>query len=161
MHTVIAFAPSDVAWGARNELGERRPHWTLAGKPVPYVPFIDDWHPSSEPPSYRGLYERSRVAAPEAVRFATIPTERIDKVVLIAGGDDQVWPSEQHALLIAERRKRHGLDTVLVTDDHAGHRAILPGEAAMTGGLRMVRGGSPDADRRLGEAAWIHISQII
>jgi dienelactone hydrolase len=158
---VVGFAPSDVSWGARDDHGGHRPHWTLGGESVPYVPFIDDWQPQNDPPSFRSLYEQSRAAAPDQVSAATIPTERIPTVILVAGGDDQVWPSELHARLIMERRRAHGRETMVITNGCAGHRTVLPGEEPATGGLRMARGGSTDADRHLGVAAWGAIERVL
>lgn len=43
----------------------------------------------------------------------------------------------------------------------AGHRAILPGEPVVSGGIRMRRGGTGDADRRLGVAAWDEIRTLL
>lgn len=47
-----------------------------------------------------------------------------------------------------------------MTDAEAGHRTLLPGEPVVTGGLRMQRGGSERADRRLGAAAWPHVARL-
>jgi dienelactone hydrolase len=158
---VVAFAPSDVVWAGVMPDGVQTSHWTLNGKPVPFVPFDDDWTPDTDPPSFRDLYLRSRRADPAAVAAATIATERIPHVVLVAGGDDRVWPSRLHAEQITARRRAHGLPTVTVTDDHAGHRAILPGEPPVRAGARMQRGGSDQADRRLGESAWHAVARLL
>jgi hypothetical protein len=62
---------------------------------------------------------------------------------------------------IKARRAEHELDTVLVSDPEAGHRTVLPGEPVLTGGTRMRRGGNEDSDRRLGAAAWSHITPLL
>ena len=110
----------------------------------------------SEPPAYRGLYEESLAAAGrDVVRDAAIPVERIGgRVVLVAGGDDQVWPAVDFGNAIAARREQHGLATEIVTDPHAGHRTLLPGEAVVDAGQSMQRGGTVQADRALGDLAW-------
>ncbi len=92
---------------------------------------------------------------------ATIPVERIAELLLVAGGDDRVWPAEEHARRIVARRASHGLPTSLVSDPAAGHRAILPGEPVVTAGMRMQRGGTEEADRRLGSAAWTAIKALL
>lgn len=158
---VVAFAPSDVVWSGVTHEGRVTSHWTLDGQPLPWVPFVDDWQPDEDPPAFRGLYEASRQRFTERLCAATIPVERIPRVVLVAGGDDQVWPAVAHAGAIAATRSQHGLATDLVTDPEAGHRTILPGEAPAEGGMRMRRGGSPSADRRLGEAAWEVIQDVL
>ena len=74
--------------------------------------------PDSEPPAYRGWYEESLAAArPDVLRDAKIPVELIGgRVVLVAGGDDQVWPAVDFANAIAARREQHGLATQIVAD---------------------------------------------
>ena len=93
--------------------------------------------------------------SPELADAAAIPVERITgEVVVVAGGDDQVWNSVRYAAEIERRRRAHGLETTVVTHPDAGHRAVLPGEPASGGGMAMARGGSPAADAALGELAW-------
>jgi len=62
---------------------------------------------------------------------------------------------------IETRSTAHGLTTTLVSDSDAGHRTILPGEPAVTGGIRMRRGGTENADRNLGTAAWAQIKSLL
>jgi dienelactone hydrolase len=158
---VIALAPTPVAWAGFG--GDHwSSHWTLDGVPVPYVAFVEGWEPTEDPPAYRELYEASLVADPVRAEEATIRSERIQgEVVLIAGGDDQVWPSVQFARLIAERRGRHALATTVVTDPEAGHRIRFPGEPSVDGGQQMARGGTPRADAALGQAAWPHVAAAL
>lgn len=161
VHAVIGFAPSDVVWAGVTPEGRMTSHWTLSGEPVPFVRFLEDWVPDRDPPSFADLYRRSYLADPAAAAAAAIAVERIPEVVLVAGGDDQVWPSAMQATRISERRERHGLGTTVVFDDQAGHRTVLPGEPVVSAGVRMARGGTEDADRRLGTAAWHHIQRLI
>ncbi len=151
---VVAFAPSDVVWAGVTSEGRMTSHWSVGGAPTPYVPFVDDWEADTDPPAFRGQYLASRERFPERVRDAAIAVERIRLVLLAAGADDRVWPSTLHAEAIRARRAEHGLDTVVITDDEAGHRTVLPGEPVATGGIRMQRGGTETADRRLGERVW-------
>jgi len=53
------------------------------------------------------------------------------------------------------------LPTTLVLEREAGHRTILPGEKTVARGAAIARGGSATADRRLGEAAWERIRQLM
>lgn len=150
---VVAFAPADVVWAGYE--GQRETsHWTFDGRLLPYVPF--DWHGwvREEPPRFRPLYEVSLRTNSGQAEAAAIPVERISHLVLVAGGDDQVWPSVDSADRIRSRRSLHGLPTTVVTSPDAGHRAILPGEPLVTSGVSMARGGSEDADRQLGKLAW-------
>jgi uncharacterized protein len=38
---------------------------------------------------------------------------------------------------------------------------VLPGERPVTGGMRMARGGTPEADRELGELLWPHLARVL
>jgi len=111
--------------------------------------------PDTDPPAYRSLYESSIERHPQLAAAAAIRAEDIvGQVVLIAGGDDQVWPSVAFAERLARRRVAAGLDSVVVTHPGAGHRLLLPGETAVVGGHAMARGGSAAADAELGALAW-------
>ena len=157
----VAFAPTPVVWGGYD--GSRwTSHWTVGGQPVPWVPFNNGWEASEDPPAY-GLPRAQSLAADEQVaEGAWIPVERIGgEVVLVAGGDDQVWPSADHAERIAARRREHGLDSTVITHPEAGHHTILPGEPVVAGGHRMRRGGTPEADAALGLRAWPHIARVL
>jgi hypothetical protein len=43
----------------------------------------------------------------------------------------------------------------------AGHRVIFPGETPKTGGQRMARGGTEEADRELGKLAWADVRRVL
>lgn len=158
---VVAFAPSDVAWAGVDEHGRQRSHWTYGGEPLPFVPYLENWHPSHNPPAYRDLYRASREAAPDRAMQAAIPVQRVHDLVLIAGGDDQVWDAVDHAHRIADRRADHGLATIVLEHPTAGHRVVLPGESVVSGGQAMARGGSPEHDRELGRLAWPYIRALV
>jgi dienelactone hydrolase len=158
---VVAFAPTDVVWanvGPGLDGADRpcRSSWTRGGRPLPFVPYDDEWRWTGDgPPAYVGSYVQSRATFADRVEDAAIPAEAITAdVVLVAGGDDQVWPSVLHAEWLVRRRAAHGLETTLITHPEAGHRLLLPGEQAEQRGLVMARGGSPQADAALGERAW-------
>ncbi|TCO48723.1 alpha-beta hydrolase superfamily lysophospholipase [Kribbella antiqua] len=151
---VIAISPSAYVWGW-NESGVQTSAWTWQGEPLPFVPYDPDWEPEDDPPSFVGWYRQSleRYEA-EAAR---IPVERFKgDLLLIAGGDDRVWPSVEFAELIASQRAAR---TVIVAG--AGHRPLFPGEQPKSGGQWMARGGSDEADRELGALAWEDIRRVL
>lgn len=158
---VAAFAPSDVVWAGFRPDGSVTSHWTFEGNPLPYVDLVDGWEPDTDPPAFLGLYAASRCRSAEATSAAEIPVERIPQLVLVAGNDDQVWPSLAMAEAMMRRRAAQGLSTTLVADPEAGHRTILPGEATARGGVHMRRGGTDKADRRLGVAAWAELKALL
>ncbi|WP_235451032.1 acyl-CoA thioester hydrolase/BAAT C-terminal domain-containing protein [Frigoribacterium sp. RIT-PI-h] len=158
---VVAFAPSDVVWAGYDPAGAERSHWSWGGAPVPFVPVDqDDWGTDALP-HFLPVYERSRRMFADRVAAAVIAVERIADVVVVAGGDDQVWSSAQHAENIRRRRAEHGADTVVVAGAAAGHRTILPGESVVWGGSTMRRGGTEAADRELGARAWTAITALL
>lgn len=153
----IAVAPSSVVWAGVAD-GSWSSHWTSRGTSLPAVTFDPAWAPSTEPPEYRSLYESSLDRDPVATAAAAILAENIaGVVVLVAGGDDRVWPSDRFATEIAERRAAHGQETTVIVHPAAGHRMVLPGESIAVGGVTMARGGSPSADAELGALAWPQI----
>jgi hypothetical protein len=163
IRSVAAFSPTSVVWanvgpGHDGAVRPCRSGWSAAGQPLPFVPYDDTWQSANEgtAPSYRGLYEQSLNTFANQVTAATIPVETIEgRVLVTGGGDDQVWPSDYFAAEIAQRRAAHGRDTTLITSPTAGHRVNLPGESTPgRSGLRMARGGSPDADTTMGQQIW-------
>lgn len=158
LDAVVAIAPTDVAWEGQAEADDdpRRAKWTWRGQPVPFVPLRRTWTPTTDPPSYRPLYDASREAAgPATVEAARIPVERFTgEPVLVAGGDDRVWGSAPAARTIAARRTAAGLPTTVVEDAAAGHPVVLPGEDAPDPRRPYLVGGDDGAAERLGAAAW-------
>lgn len=158
----IGFAPSAFAWSYVDPDGAQVSHWTRDGEAVPAVPFDLGWRPDADPPAYVGSYHRSlHVADAETLVNAAIRVERIGELLLIAGGDDQVWPSVEFARQIAVRRETRGLTTDLVTLAEAGHRTLLPGETPVVAGRSMRRGGTEEANRELGRLAWPHVRRLL
>lgn len=162
---VVAMSPTDVAWeGHRHhESDAPRSKWTWRGEPVPFVPMRRDWEPDAAPVAFTPWYEASRRAAGESsVASARIPAEQFTgELVLVAGGDDQVWPSLAHAESLAALRDPLGLPTVLVTDRGSGHQVVLPGEFAPDGRRPYAVGGDAGSARRLGERAWPAIREAL
>ena len=164
---VVAISPSHVVWGnvGPGPDGSLRPQsssWSRGGSVVPFVPYDDEAEVAGDPPVLAPMYRRSLHTFADRVAAATIPAERFfGDVLLVAGGDDQLWPSLDWARTIEDRRTAHGLPTTVVTHPDAGHRVILPGEQPATGGIRMARGGSDAADRALGRLAWPELLRVL
>jgi hypothetical protein len=79
---VVAFAPSDVVWAGIDPAGRQTSHWSLDGRPLPFVAFDESWAPDEGPSAFRSLYLTSRQADPAAVATATIAVERIPWLLL-------------------------------------------------------------------------------
>lgn len=114
-------------------------------------------------PAFVEHYERSReLAGSDAVEAATIPVEKFrGELVLVAGGDDKVWPSSQSAKNLAARRARSGLDTFVIEDPRAGHPIVLPGETPPNMSRPYQVGGDENAPQRLGALAWPAIRRVL
>ena len=160
---VVGFSPTSVVWAnvGPGRDGRTRPcrsSWTAGGTPLPYVPYDDRWQPVvvNGAPAFRTMYEQSLGTFADHIGEAEIAVERIaGRVVVTAGGDDQVWPADRFARRIAQRRADHGLATTVLIDRRAGHRVLLPGETSnAASGMTMARGGSPEADAAFGHRIW-------
>lgn len=162
---IVALAPTDVAWEGHHEHDDdpRHSKWTHKGQPVAFVPLDRAWEPPSTMPAFAELYEHSRdLAGSDAVEAATIPVEKFrGELVLVAGGDDKVWPSSQAAANISARRSRSGLATVVIDDPRAGHPIVLPGETPSNLSRPYQVGGDEDAPQRLGALAWPAIRRVL
>jgi len=152
---VVALAPSDVVWAGLAPERPQRSAWTWRGEPLPFVPYDDAFVAETEPPAYVEMYCRSLEEFADRVPAARIPVERIaGEVVLVAGGDDELWPSALFAELVRRRRAAAGLPTEVVAHERAGHRVILPGEPVLPPSPARAYGGSDEADAELGRLAW-------
>src|SRR5579859_8130044 len=94
--------------------------------------------------------------ATEAAAAAILIEKANAKIVLVAGRDDALWPSDLFAEAIAERLASARKQAGLVLHRNAGHRVLLPGEVTPRSALH-AHGGSDQADRDLGLAAWYKI----
>lgn len=159
---VVAISPSSVVWanvgpGLDGQVYPYRSSWTWRGQPLLFVPYLDSWRGPTKagPVAYCTLYAESLAAAPDAAEHAAIPIERTRaEMLLVAGGDDQMWPSSDFAARLVTRRERVGSPIEEVCAPDAGHRILLPTEAALAPSSRYLYGGSPGADAALGAVAW-------
>lgn len=165
---VVAISPTSVVWGnigpGRDGISwPERSSWTLKGLPCPFVPTDPHWSATYVDGlvSYRGLFEHClRTSRAEAER-AVIPVEAIlAEIVLVAGGDDALWPSLDFAQSIVRRRKDAGKITRLVSAPDAGHRILLPRESTPRSSSH-AHGGNDHADARLGREAWRYIRELL
>lgn len=163
---VIAVSPTSRVWcnvgpGLDEEERPYRSSWTWQGQPLPFVPMDDSWtpvNPGSGPVALRGWYELSEQSFAHLLPQAEIPVDRARAdLVLVAGGDDAMWPSLRFAEQLAERRRSAGTAAHLITRHDAGHRPRFPGESPAPASPHFLYGGTPGADAFLGEAAWSHI----
>ena len=176
INAVVAWMPSGVLFWALGpaEPGDSGPRaaWTFRGKPLPYLQ-EDNPHATAAPataadgalawtPAYLAHLEDAR-----AVARATIPVEKIrGPVLLVSGGDDQMWPSARLAEIALRRLAAHdhAFPFRHLTYAGAGHKILVP-YGPLTprvvqlpvqglGHLRLSQGGTPQADAEAGADAW-------
>ena len=183
---VVALSPTSRVWcnvgPGRDGAGRPwRSSWTWRERALPFVPLDDSWTPAEsdgggdghgdgngdgdgdgdghgQPVAIRGWYELSERTFSHLLPPAEIPVgEARADLLLVAGGDDAMWPSLPFAGQLAERRRSAGATVRLITRHDAGHRPRLPGESPAPASPRFRHGGTPEADALLGAAAWPHI----
>ncbi|RUX03999.1 acyl-CoA thioesterase [Mesorhizobium sp. M8A.F.Ca.ET.059.01.1.1] len=165
---VVAISPTSVVWGnigpGRDGVSwPERSSWTLKGIPFPFVPTDPDWKASYADGlvSYRGLFEHCLTRFRQEADTAAIPVEVTSaEIVLVAGGDDALWPSPEFAASIVRRRQDAGKATRLVSAPDAGHRILLPGETTPRSSSH-AHGGNARADADLGQEAWRYIRDLL
>jgi hypothetical protein len=168
VNATVAISPSSVVWG---NIGAgidgiawpERSSWSFEGLPLDFVPADPNWERDYRDGlvSYRSLFEKCLTANDDATRRAQIPIEKASAdLVLIAGGDDALWPSDTFARDLARRREAYGKSVSLVFEQDAGHRILLPGETTPRSKLH-AHGGRDEADARLGQKAWQAIAQLL
>lgn len=150
---VVAFAPSSAVWQAprfspQEPIGAA---WTVGGRPVPYL--IDAGDSASS-----GVERFVRTLA-RGTGDAGIPITQVrGRVLLVAGGDDRIWPSIPMADSLAARARRAGgpaVDVLRYPD--AGHLLMGPGpgrERFVGGGWVVEFGGTAAANRTARDDAW-------
>jgi len=158
---VVAVSAPHVVWAALAQERPQRSSFTRGGEPLSFVPYDDDWEPDTEPAEFVGMYEQSLETYADRVPAARIPVERVTgEVLLVAGGDDRLWPSCDMAEEIVARRSAAGLTTSLVVHPRAGHRVVLPGEQPAPRS-HLVHGGTPEADADLGQLVWPRLVELL
>lgn len=164
---VVAVAPSSVMWEGlpRNPMDMMNraaitSSWTLEGKATPFVPQVlttsDFMTYFSGKFATRKSFELG-LADEAAVQAARIPVEMIDApVLLIAGEDDQLWPSDMMAKTILSTRDKAELETDTLLFKEAGHalNAFYVPTLGLRDGAGLVLGGTPEGTAHASLEAW-------
>jgi len=98
---VVAQVPSGVSWAGPQLGWEDSPTWSLAGVGRPFLPTAEaDPLFTTDPDGielvhYRNTFEVAmQQASPEQIEAATFRVENTQgRILILAGADDQVWPS--------------------------------------------------------------------
>jgi dienelactone hydrolase len=129
IRAVVAYVPSGVLWEGMGQPGGRPPSWTLDGQAAPFMRRRDDVIEWSHPPIALTPGFMAALQDDEAVAQATIPVERTrGPILLISGGDDQMWPSARMAEIAVRRLQRRGFDFPVehLSYQGAGHLVVTP-----------------------------------
>lgn len=163
----VAMSPPSVVWanvgpGLDGREKPYRSSWSWQGEPLPFVSYDETWSPEEEqgPIAYKSLYERSLAIDPQAADAAAIPVEDLrGDLVLVAGHDDQLWPSVDFVSTLAQRRVFRDHQVEVLLNDGAGHSPVFPGQPPPPESPHIKRGGTPQGDAELGAATWATITQ--
>jgi dienelactone hydrolase len=166
---VVGFMPGAVVtFGiGRSPLCWFRSSWSLAGRPVAFVPArltarVLREIASRRPMEIRVFYDAALENA-DAVAAATIPVERIrGPVMLLSGADDRMWPSSRLAEMAIERldAHHHPYPCTHVRYAGCGHFLPLPHFPAATSTQHpqvrraVLLGGTRQANARASVDAW-------
>ena len=161
VRAVVAYAPSHVVWSC---ICSNATHasWAENGASLPFVPPGNnpDYRPAPGGPIRPTENYTYRLRDSTVVARAEIPVEQIRApILLVAGGDDGLWPSLPMAQGVMARRRRLGgypADTLLVYPA-AGHligKAYLPSKATVVGGGRLETGGTGEANAAAQADSW-------
>jgi dienelactone hydrolase len=161
---VAAMVPTDVVWEGWGEGVEegKNPSFSLLGKPLPFVPYrgvVEELKgfQTGDPVRFRRPSEQGRTKHAAAAVKARIPVERIKApLLMVAGHDDQVWPSGAMAQNIAERRVGVKHETLALIYSGAGHALGGTGYGPTTQHNTELfkMGGNPSDDARAQADAW-------
>ena len=161
---VVAVVPSGVVFrgiGPSTE-GVSPSSWSIDGEPAPFarglVPphiqrEIEERRSTGGPVAFCDWYH-AQLSEPESLEQASIPVERINgPVLLISGGDDQMWPSSILCDMVMDRLRIHGHP---FPDRHldypkAGHSLFPPYYPTTSRSGPFTLGGNP-ADDALAQA---------
>jgi dienelactone hydrolase len=161
VRAVVGYVPSGVVWSCLCAAAGKS-SWSFGGKSVPFIPQGTDptYRPPQGFPVRPAVNYAYRLRNREAARRAAIPVERIrGPVLLISGGDDQLWPSSVLAESVMRRLKSHRRSYAdrHLTYKSAGHligKAPLPAGATVIAGGRLATGGTPEANARAQADSW-------
>jgi dienelactone hydrolase len=168
LKAAIVYAPSSVVFAGLTPSNIRESSWTYQGEGLPFadghVPQaldrgIDRAFADKRPVAFTPWYLAKLNGASPASRIAV---EQIrGPVLLIAGGDDQLWPSSVMAKQVFARLRtyRHKYADKLLVYSSAGHAInypFVPTRHTVTAGP-LALGGSAGANARADADSWVHV----
>lgn len=180
LQALIAVSPSCVIWQASGlERTADVSSWTLGGQPLPFLPV----RIGRGQKLVRTLRKREGGATSQLIPYteafkdaaafkkATLPVEKIAApILLLAGFDDQVWPSGQMAELIYRARRMSNCNEgdQKLTFEKAGRVIRFPYLPAAvnrwvdpSGAGGLMLGGTPEANLHANTASWSKLVEFV
>ncbi|MDB5214637.1 MAG: Cytosolic acyl coenzyme thioester hydrolase, inducible [Myxococcaceae bacterium] len=115
---VVAEVPSGVSWGALASNGSETASWTFRGEKLAFIPYSGaaptPWTTATgekapaDTPIFRDSIAKSSPAQLAAASFKVEQTS--GPILMLAGGDDQLWPSCDLAKIAMDRLVANGHD---------------------------------------------------
>lgn len=152
VRVAVAFAPTSTVWQSPGTGGSRalQAAWIANGQAVPYA--VDIGKPGRS--SVADFSEALSTSASDT----RIPVDKIRaRTLLVAGSDDQIWPSASMASSIAARMRRYGRSVEVVTYPFAGHLLMGPGPGEVrivTPNFTIEFGGTEAGNLAARNSAW-------
>lgn len=165
---VVGYVPSGVVYPGLGQAASGGSSWQYKGKSLPFaygdVPQVatDELKQAmqtGEPISYRKTYQYWA----EGEKRAAIAVEDIQgPVLLISGGDDQLWPADVLSEKVISRLKEHNHSYHYehINFPNAGHSFTAPGYSTAQsvtsafGGNKLLLGGTPKDNAQAQFDAW-------
>jgi dienelactone hydrolase/uncharacterized protein (DUF2141 family) len=160
VHAVAAIAPSGNVWLGLNyqDAAHAKPAWTAGGAPLPYLTPDASAYRANAP--LKGVFLGALAGADKRPE-TEIPAERTNgPILLISGGDDALWPSQQMADTLVARLKAKGFghEVQHLTYPKAGHVVFVGApDGMMAHGFTTASpylGGTPEANAQAWADDW-------
>ncbi len=173
IHAVVAVVASPFAWAGIPRGPEPvGSSWTIAGKPIPYVPYGPEMgaaamkaFASRAPLDMRPAYDASLAHSPSSANAATFALEKIaGPVLFLAADDDRIWnsPAQSEFGMTYLRDHHHAFADQYIHYANAGHLFLFvtpdrPMNTVPLGPVTFLMGGTPQGDLAAEAAAWPNI----
>lgn len=129
---VVAVVPSDVVWagfGRTPKPGEQLSSWSVAGSPLPAVPYDRYEDVFSGNASAREVHDRSRAKFRGTVAAARIPIERTSARLLLLGAErDELWASGAMSRALRAKLTQAGKGAQVSMVEYAGAGHNISGD---------------------------------
>ncbi|PAV28534.1 hypothetical protein CIL05_16500 [Virgibacillus profundi] len=172
---VAGYVPSSVVYPGIGKRGSELSSWTYQGDEIPFATgkVSEAELQQDKREAKTGLqftYKNIYLQMAKGQEKAEIPVEKINgPILLISGGDDQLWPSEELSDRAIRRLKKYGHRFTYehITFPLAGHSIGSPNlpttmsmEAPFGQGVKLLLGGTPKDNAHAQTDAWEKVKRF-